>query len=183
MGVVVDRLEGDAPWGPPADEPFGAAVVHLSLGMALYDGLLDIGRIEPTLPKATLGVVSPDEALDFHFAEAYAMHNLQRPLDQPQNRPPESALGAGSRIMEKLACSKNTPGTDAAFDLLSEIAVDPASDERYPDGTVLIPADSPDASVLMSRAIDKRRPIAIVFPDGSDVVPRPLPHLGQSSRS
>lgn len=75
--------------------------------------------------------------------------------------------------MEKLARSKNTPGTDAAFDLLGEIAVDPASDERYPDGTVLIPADSPDASVLMSRAIDKRRPIAIVFPDGSDVVARP----------
>jgi hypothetical protein len=75
--------------------------------------------------------------------------------------------------MEKLARSKNTPGTDAAFDFLGEIAVDPASDERYPDGTVLIPADSPDASVLMSRAIDKRRPIAIVFPDGSDVVARP----------
>jgi hypothetical protein len=75
--------------------------------------------------------------------------------------------------MEKLARSKNTLGTDAAFDLLSEIAVDPTSDERYPDGTVLIPADSPDASVLMSRAIEKRRPIAIVFPDGSDVVARP----------
>jgi hypothetical protein len=75
--------------------------------------------------------------------------------------------------MEKLARSNNTPGTDAAFDLLSEIAVDPTSDERYPDGTVLIPADSPDASVSMSRAIEKRRPIAIVFPDGSDVVARP----------
>lgn len=75
--------------------------------------------------------------------------------------------------MEKLARTENTPGTDAAFDLLSEIAVDPASDERYPDGTVLIPADSPDASTLMSRAIEKRRPIAIVFPDGSDVVARP----------
>lgn len=75
--------------------------------------------------------------------------------------------------MEKLARTDNTPGTDAAFDLLGEIAVDPASDERYPDGTVLIPADSPDASTLMSRAIKKRRPIAIVFPDGSDVVARP----------
>jgi hypothetical protein len=75
--------------------------------------------------------------------------------------------------MEKIARSKNTPGTDAAFDLLGEIAVDPDSDERYPDGTVLIPADSPDASVLMSRAIEKRRPVAIVFPDGSDVVARP----------
>lgn len=75
--------------------------------------------------------------------------------------------------MEKLARSKNTPGTDAAFDLLSQIAVDPDSGERYPDGTVLIPADSRDASGLMSRAIDERKPIAIVFPDGSDVVARP----------
>lgn len=75
--------------------------------------------------------------------------------------------------MEKLARTENTPGTDAAFDLLSAIAIDPASDERYPDGTVLVPADSPDASTLMSRAIEKRRPIAIVFPDGSDVVARP----------
>jgi hypothetical protein len=41
--------------------------------------------------------------------------------------------------------TKNTPGTDAAFHLLSEIAIDPASDDRYPDGTVLIPADSSDS--------------------------------------
>jgi hypothetical protein len=75
--------------------------------------------------------------------------------------------------MEELAKSKNTPGTDAAFDLLGRVAVDPESDERYPSGTVLIPADSPDASALMSRAIGERKPIAIVFPDGSDVVARP----------
>ena len=75
--------------------------------------------------------------------------------------------------MENLARSKNTPGTDAAFDLLGQIAVDPESDERYPDGTVLIPADSRDASGLMSHAINERKPIAIVFPDGSDVVARP----------
>lgn len=75
--------------------------------------------------------------------------------------------------MEKLARSQNTPGTDAAFDLLGEIAIDPDSDERYPDGTVLIPADSPDASTLMSLAIGESKPIAIVFPDGSDVVARP----------
>lgn len=75
--------------------------------------------------------------------------------------------------MEKLTRSKNTPGTDAAFDRLGEIAVDPDSEVRYPDGTVLIPADSADASTLMSRAIERRRPIAIVFPDGSDVVARP----------
>lgn len=75
--------------------------------------------------------------------------------------------------MEELAKSKNTPGTDAAFDLLGQVAVDPESEERYPSGTVLIPADSPDASRLMSHAIDERKPMAIVFPDGSDVMARP----------
>jgi hypothetical protein len=87
--------------------------------------------------------------------------------------------------MEELAKSKNTPGTDAAFDLLGRVAVDPDSDERYPSGTILIPADSPDASKLMSHAIDERKPMAIVFPDGSDVVarPPPLPALPYSSCS
>lgn len=75
--------------------------------------------------------------------------------------------------MEKSARSQNAPGTDAAFDLLSEIAVDPANDERYPDGTVLIPADSPDASALISRAIDERRPIAVVYPEGREIVAAP----------
>jgi hypothetical protein len=75
--------------------------------------------------------------------------------------------------MEELAKSKNTPGTDAAFDLLGRVAVDPESDERYPSGTVLIPADSPDASGILTRAIADRQPIAVVFPDGSDIVARP----------
>jgi hypothetical protein len=75
--------------------------------------------------------------------------------------------------MESLADSKNTPGTNASFDLLARIAVDPASDERYPDGTVLVPADSADTSLVIARAIDEKKPIALVFPDGSDVVARP----------
>jgi hypothetical protein len=75
--------------------------------------------------------------------------------------------------MENLAHSNNTPGTDASFELLSRIAVDPASDERYPDGTVLVPADSADTSVVIARAIGEKKPIALVFPDGSDVLARP----------
>jgi hypothetical protein len=75
--------------------------------------------------------------------------------------------------MDELAHSKNTPGTNAAFDTLARIAVDPESDERYPSGTVVIPADSPDASVLISRAIGESKPMTLVFPDGSDVVARP----------
>ncbi len=75
--------------------------------------------------------------------------------------------------MEELARSKNTPGTAASFDLLSRVAVDTEGDERYPDTTILIPSDAPEASALIGRAIEDRRPIALVFPDGADVVARP----------
>jgi len=75
--------------------------------------------------------------------------------------------------MEELARSKNTRGTDASFDLLAELAADAEGHDRYPDKTILIPSDAPDASVLIARAIEDRRPIAVVFPDGSDVVARP----------
>jgi hypothetical protein len=82
--------------------------------------------------------------------------------------------------MENLARNSNTPATEAAAELLKRIAVDPGSDERYPDQTVLIPADSPHASTLMVRAVAERRPMAVVFPDGSDVVSRPPENHGLS---
>jgi hypothetical protein len=75
--------------------------------------------------------------------------------------------------MAELEKLKKTRGTDAAFDLLSRAAIDPASDERYPDGMVLVAADSPEASKLLARAIGERKPVAVVFPDGSDLVARP----------
>jgi hypothetical protein len=75
--------------------------------------------------------------------------------------------------MEKLAVNSNTPATDAGFELLTRIAVDPANDERYPTGTVLIPSDASHVSKGIARAIEERRPIALVFPDGSDIVARP----------
>jgi hypothetical protein len=75
--------------------------------------------------------------------------------------------------MDNLARSSSTPATNAAGELLARIATDPANDDRYPDGTVLIPADSANTSILISRAIADRRPMALVFPDGSDIVARP----------
>jgi hypothetical protein len=75
--------------------------------------------------------------------------------------------------MEKLAISSNTPATDAGFELLTRIAIDPANDERYPNRTVLIPSDARHASKGIARAIEERRPIALVFPDGSDLLMRP----------
>lgn len=69
--------------------------------------------------------------------------------------------------------STNTPATDASFELLGRIAVEPDSEERYPSGTVVIPADTPDASVVIARTIDGRRPLALVFADGATLVTRP----------
>lgn len=80
--------------------------------------------------------------------------------------------------MENLARSSNTPATEAAGELLRRIAIDPANDARYPDETVLIPADLPETSTLIARAIEEHRPIALVFPDGSDVLARPPAHHG-----
>jgi hypothetical protein len=75
--------------------------------------------------------------------------------------------------MGKTGDTRNTPGTNAAFDLLGRIAVDPEMDERYPNETVLIPADSPDVSTLISRAVTKHRPLVIVYPDGREIVAVP----------
>jgi len=80
--------------------------------------------------------------------------------------------------MENPARNSNTPATDAAVDLLTRIAVDSPNDDRYPDGTVLIPADSADTSKLVSCVIADRRPMALVFADGSDIVARPPDHHG-----
>jgi hypothetical protein len=75
--------------------------------------------------------------------------------------------------MEKLAINFNTPATDAGFELLTRIAIDPANDERYPNRTVLIPSDASHTSKGIASAIEERRPIALVFPDGSDLLMRP----------
>jgi hypothetical protein len=132
---------------------------------------------EPQNPRQKLGPAPPQSLVPGGVGLPLT-DQLHRTLNNDRgyprsNRPSQGPLGSDNRIIEKLTRSENTPGTDAAFDLLSEIAVDPDSDERYPDGTVLIPADSPDASVLMSRAIEKRRPFAIVYPDGRGIVAAP----------
>jgi hypothetical protein len=82
-------------------------------------------------------------------------------------------LASDHSVRAKQSPNHNTPGVDASFELLSRIASDPETDTRYPDGTVLVPADSPDASIAMARAIGERKPIARVFPDGSDMIARP----------
>lgn len=69
--------------------------------------------------------------------------------------------------------TRHTSGTDAGFDLLQRVARDEAASERYPDRTVIVAAESPDASASISQALPEKRPIALVFADGADFVARP----------
>jgi hypothetical protein len=75
--------------------------------------------------------------------------------------------------MESLAKNRTTPGVDAAARLVASLPEDPERAERYPNGTVFIASDLPDAGRTFERAIREKRPVALVFPDGSDVVSRP----------
>jgi hypothetical protein len=69
--------------------------------------------------------------------------------------------------------TKNTPGTDAAFDLLGRIVVDPETDKHYPNETVLTAADSPHASKLIARAVAAHRLLVIVYPEGREIFAAP----------
>jgi hypothetical protein len=66
MRVIVDGLEDRAVGGLAAHEPFGAAIVGLSLGMPLLNRLLDLDCVKLPLVKARLRVLGPDKALDLH---------------------------------------------------------------------------------------------------------------------
>ncbi len=125
-----------------------------------------------------------DNHLDDHHMHRYTRLEGKQPVrdvpsgsrecgDSRGNRAFESQFGGDHRIMEKLAVNSNTPATDAAFELLTQIAIDPANDERYPNRTVLIPSDATHTSKGIASAIEERRPIALVFPDGSDLLARP----------
>lgn len=69
--------------------------------------------------------------------------------------------------------ARNTPGIDAGFDLLARIGTDDEVANRYPDGTVIVPSDAPNVAVLVQEAVAEERPVAIVMPDGSDMMWRP----------
>lgn len=75
--------------------------------------------------------------------------------------------------MGTMSYPPNTPGMDVSFDLAQRIIADEAVADRYPNGTHLIAADHPQFSSLVEGAIREGNAIAVVWPDGSDVVWRP----------
>jgi hypothetical protein len=79
-------------------------------------------------------------------------------------------LGSNRRIMEELEPSKFTPAGEIANDRLIEAATEP---DRYPEGTAFIAADQEHFGSVLAEAVAEHRPLAIVYPDGREIVAAP----------
>jgi hypothetical protein len=66
--------------------------------------------------------------------------------------------------------SKFTRAGEIANERLIETVTDP---DRYPEGTTFIPADQDGFSSILAEAVADRRPLAIVYSDGREIVAAP----------
>jgi len=72
--------------------------------------------------------------------------------------------------MEELERSKFTAAGEIANERLIEAAADL---DRYPEGTAFIAADQEGFGVALAEAVAEHRPLAIVYPDGREIVAAP----------
>jgi hypothetical protein len=72
--------------------------------------------------------------------------------------------------MEKLERSKFTAAGEIANERLIEAVLDP---DRYPEGTTFIAADQDGFGAALAEAVAEHRPLAIVYPDGREIVAAP----------
>jgi hypothetical protein len=72
--------------------------------------------------------------------------------------------------MEKLERSKFTAAGEIANERLIEAVTDPG---RYPEGTAFIAADQEGFGAVLAEAVAEHRPLAIVYPDGREIVAAP----------
>ena len=72
--------------------------------------------------------------------------------------------------MEELEQSKFTAAGEIANDRLLDAALEPG---RYPDGTAFIAADQPQFRTLLAATVAEHRPLAIIYPDGREIVAAP----------
>lgn len=72
--------------------------------------------------------------------------------------------------MEELEHSKFTAAGEIANKRLIEAAADP---DRYPQGTAFIAADQEGFGEALTEAVAEHRPLAIVYPDGREIVAAP----------
>lgn len=66
--------------------------------------------------------------------------------------------------------SKFTRAGEIANERLIEAVADP---DRYPDGTTFIAADQEGFGSILAEAVAEHRPLAIVYPDGREIVAAP----------
>lgn len=79
--------------------------------------------------------------------------------------------------MEELERSKFTAAGEIANERLIEAAANP---DRYPEGTTFIAVDQEGFGAILAEAVAEHRPLAIVYPDGREIVAAPE---GAPSRS
>ena len=72
--------------------------------------------------------------------------------------------------MEELERSKFTAAGEIANERLIEAAANP---DRYPEGTTFIAADQEGFGAILAEALAEHRPLAIVYPDGREIVAAP----------
>jgi len=82
--------------------------------------------------------------------------------------------------MEELERSKFTAAGKPANEGPIEAATDP---DRYPEGTAFIAADKEGFGAILAEAVADHRPLAIVYPDGREIVaaPRGVPWPSSST--
>ena len=72
--------------------------------------------------------------------------------------------------MEELEHSKFTTAGEIANERLIDAVLDP---KRYPEGTTFIAADQEGFGSILAEAVAEHRPLAIVYPDGREIVAAP----------
>jgi hypothetical protein len=72
--------------------------------------------------------------------------------------------------MEELERSKFTEAGVIANDRLIDAMTDP---DRYPEGTTFIAADQEGFDSILAEAVGDHRPLAIIYPDGREIVAAP----------
>lgn len=72
--------------------------------------------------------------------------------------------------MEELEHSKFTTAGEIANERLIEAATNP---DRYPEGTAFIAADQEHFGSVLAEAVAEHRPLAIIYPDGREIVAAP----------
>jgi hypothetical protein len=72
--------------------------------------------------------------------------------------------------MEELERSKFTAAGEIANERLIEAAANP---DRYPEGTAFIAADQDGFGAILAETVAEHRPLAIVYPDGREIVAAP----------